>query len=72
MLRCAVGFNQVQGDGRVAPGVGVEVDAAVVVEDEVANGVGALNGEGVVVPRVYEPGILGGDEVAGLLIGPVL
>lgn len=38
------------GEGLVAKGVHVEVDAAVVVEDKVANGVGALDGKGVVVP----------------------
>lgn len=72
VVRRAVGLDLVEGDGPVAPGVGVEVDAAIVVEDEVSDGIGALNGERVVVPRIDEPGVLSLDEVACLFIGPVL
>lgn len=35
----------------------VNVDAAVVDEDKIANGVGSLNGIGVMVPRIEKPWI---------------
>lgn len=75
-----------RGDGEAQPGgvaqervktavaaiVKVNVDAAVVGEHEVADGIGALDGERVVVEGLEEPGVLGGDEGAGLFIGPEL
>lgn len=52
--------------------VEIEVDAAVVVEDEVADGIGALDGEGVRVEGVEEPGVFRADELAGEVIRPEL
>lgn len=62
--------------GVIVSGVGytyiveVDVGAAVVGEDEVADGVGALDGVAVVLEGVEEPGILRGDEVFRALIRP--
>jgi len=52
--------------------VEIEVDAAVVCEDEVAEGVDAL--DGVRVGRVgrEEPGVFGGYEVKGAFVCPEL
>jgi len=52
--------------------VEVEVDAAVVGEDEVAEGVDALDGVGVGGVGGEEPGVLGGDEVEGGFVCPEL
>lgn len=65
-------FDDVHGKGLVAVGVHVEVDAAKLVEDKVANGIGALDGEGVVDPGVDEPGVFFGEEFFGALVGPEL
>lgn len=72
VLKRTVGLDAMNGEALVAPGVHVEVDAAVVVQDKVANGVGALDGEDIVVPDVDEPWILGGDESARRLVSPKL
>ena len=72
------------GDGTAEPGrvgeqgveaalaavVEVDVDAAVEVQDEVADGVGALDVVRVAVERREEPGVFLGDEGAGLDVGP--
>jgi hypothetical protein len=52
--------------------VEVEVDAAVVGEDEVAEGVDALDGVGVGGVGGEEPGVFGGDEVEGGFVCPEL
>ncbi|KFY23859.1 hypothetical protein V491_02390 [Pseudogymnoascus sp. VKM F-3775] len=52
--------------------VEIKVDAAVVVEDEVADGIGALDGEGVGVEGVEEPGVSRADEFAGEFVCPEL
>lgn len=68
--------------------VEINVDAAVVVQDKVANGIGALDGVGVGVEGLEEPqvssmgqqwkshllaaNVLLGDEVARLFVGPQL
>ena len=53
-----------------AADVEIEIDATVVVEDEVAHGVGALDGVGVAVVCVEEPGVELGEEVVSRLIAP--
>jgi hypothetical protein len=67
--------------------VQIDVDSAKVVENKVANGIGALDGVRVGVKRLEEPRVsghvsqdcmrrwdnrhlLGGDELARLLVGP--
>lgn len=67
-----VGFYLVEGDGPVARGIHVEIYAAIVVEDKVSNGVCSLDGEGVIVPGLQEPGVFGLDEVARRVVGPEL
>jgi hypothetical protein len=52
--------------------VKIYVDAAIVLECEIADGVGALNGIRIRVPGLCEPGIFGLDKVAGVLVGPEL
>ena len=44
--------------------VEVDVYPAIVVQDEVADNIGALDGVGVSVERLEEPGVLLGDELA--------
>ena len=56
----------------VAAVVEVDVDAAVEGEHEVADGIRALDREGVVVEGVEEPGVFCLDEVAGFLVCPEL
>lgn len=56
----------------VAAVVEVDVDAAVVGEDEVADGIGALDGEVVAVEVGEGPGVFGCYEVAGFCVGPEL
>jgi len=68
----AVGLDLVQGDGRVAERVHVEVDTAIVMEDKVSNSVGALNVEGECIPSVEEPRVLFRDKITSLGVGPVL
>lgn len=58
MLR--LGAHLENGELLDAHGVHVEVNAAKVVENEVADGVCALDGECIIVPEVHEPGVLGG------------
>lgn len=50
--------------------VEVEVYAAEMIEDEVANGVGALDGPPVAVKGVEEPWVVFLDEVTGRFVGP--
>ena len=52
--------------------VQVEIDAAVVVKDEVADGVGALDVVGVCVECFEELGVFVCDEGAGEVIRPEL
>lgn len=59
-------------ESTVAAVVQVHVGAAVVGKDEVADGIGALDREGVVVEGLEEPWILRGDELARLGISPEL
>lgn len=44
--------------------VQVDIDAAEVGQHKVANGVGPLDGLGVIVKRVQKPGVFGGDQLA--------
>lgn len=67
-----VGFDLVQRKCFITQCIHVEVNAAVVVEHEVADRVCPLDGHGVGVPCIEEPGILDRDEVASQLIGPEL
>lgn len=50
----------------------IEVDAAVVVEDEVADRIGALDVVGVVIEGLEELGVFVGDEGAGEVVRPKL
>lgn len=68
----AISFELLERNRVVAEGVHVEIDASIVVEDKVANGIGALDGERVFVPSIQEPRVFGLDEVAGGLVGPQL
>jgi hypothetical protein len=52
--------------------VEIDVDPTVENEDEVADCVGALYGEGVAVKGGKEPGVFCSNEFAGLFIGPEL
>jgi hypothetical protein len=75
-----------RGDGEADPGwvaeEGIKAAVAAVVqihvgpskvrEDKVAYGISALNWEWVAVEGVEEPGVFGGDELAGFHVGPEL
>lgn len=50
--------------------VEINVGTAVVGEDKVSDGIGALDGKLVAVKGVEEPGILVGDKLARFLIRP--
>lgn len=65
-------FELFERDGFVAERIHVEVDASIVVENEVADGIGALDRECIAIPVVDEPRIFGRDEVASQLVGPQL
>lgn len=52
------------GDSRKAHIVQIEVDATIMCQDEVADGVCSLDGLRVVVKGVEEPGVLGGNQLA--------
>lgn len=56
----------------IASIIEINIYAAVESEDEVADRVGALDGEGVIVEGVEEPGVFCFDEVAGKFVGPEL
>lgn len=71
-MRRRASLELLQRDGLVAEGVHVEVDASIVVQNKVADGIGALDGECVTVPVVHEPRIFGRDEVTSRLVGPQL
>ena len=51
-------------DWALAANVNVHVDTTIMVEDEVADGVGTLDGVLVRVKGIEEPGVLGRDELA--------
>lgn len=72
VVRARAFLELLEGNRFVAEGVHVEVDAAIVVQDKVADGVGALDGEGIAVPVLDKPGVFGRDEVASRLVGPQL
>lgn len=65
-----VGFDSVDWEGLVAPCIHVEVDAAEVMQNKIANRVCMLDREGIVVPYIHEPGVMGGEEVASRLVSP--
>jgi hypothetical protein len=50
----------------------IDVDPAVENKDEVADGVGTLDREGIAVECGEEPGVFCSNEFAGLFIGPEL
>jgi hypothetical protein len=52
--------------------VEINVDATKVVEHKISYGIGALNGIGICVERLQEPGILSSNEFACFLISPEL
>lgn len=56
----------------VAKRVHVEIQAAVVEEDKIAERVGALDRKGVILPGLREPGVFLGQELAKGRISPVL
>jgi hypothetical protein len=72
VVLAAFGLDLVEGDCRVAERVHVEIDTAIVVKDEISNGIGALNVEGECVPGVEEPRILFRNKIASLIVRPVL
>lgn len=72
VMRRRASLELLERDGLVAESVHVEVDASVVVENEVADGISALDGECVAIPVVHEPRVFGRDEVASQLVGPQL
>lgn len=57
---------------RAAGDVGVEVDAAEVVEEQVAEDVGALDGLWVGEVVGEDVGVVGEDEGCGVVVGPEL
>lgn len=59
-------------EGAFAAIVQVDVDSAVVVEDEIADCVGALNRKWVGVEGVKKPGVVFCYEGAGFFVGPKL
>lgn len=71
-MRLSIRFEEVERDGFVAQCIHVKIDAAIFMENEIANGICPLDGEGVVVPGIHEPGVLCCDEVTSQLVGPVL
>lgn len=71
-MLCADGLDLLERNGSIAECVHVEIHTTVVVENEVTDGIGALDVEWEVVPGVDEPRVLFGDEVAGFVVGPVL
>ena len=54
----------------VAAHVKVDVDAAIVVQDEIADSVGSLDRVGVSVERIEEPAVVLSDEFASTLVCP--
>ena len=57
-------------EGSKATNVQIDVHAAIVVEDEIPNGVGSLDGVGVSVEGVQEPGVMLGNEHPGTRVRP--
>lgn len=55
VVRLAISFELLERNRMVAVGVHVEINASIVVEDKVTNGIGALDGECVLVPGIQEP-----------------
>jgi hypothetical protein len=58
--------------GTVATIVEINVDTAIVCQDKVADGIGTLDGIGIRVKGLQEPGIFGSNEFPGEVIGPEL
>jgi hypothetical protein len=59
-------------DGLVTKGIHIEIYSAIMIENEVADRVCALDRERVVIPGIQEPGVFGGQKVASPLISPEL
>ena len=57
-------------EGAKASDVQIDVHAAIVMENEISNGVGALNGVGVCVERVKEPRVMLCDELPRTCVRP--
>lgn len=55
VVRLAISFELLERNRVVAVGVHVEINASIVVEDKVTDGIGALDGECVLVPSIQEP-----------------
>lgn len=64
------GVDQERVHGAETTDVEVDVDTAIVVEDEVADNVGSLDGVCITVEGVEEPTVVLGDELTGTGIGP--
>lgn len=63
-MRRRARFELLKRDGLVTKSIHVEVDSAIVVENKVADGIGALDRECIAVPVFQEPRIFGRNEVA--------
>lgn len=57
-------------EGTEATNIKIEVYTTEVIKDEVADGVCTLDGVGVTVESVKEPGVVFSDELAGTCVGP--
>jgi hypothetical protein len=64
------GVDEQRVERTYAPNIEVEIDATVVVENKVADGVCSLDGVRVVIEGVEEPRIVLGNEVARLFVCP--
>lgn len=65
-------FDLVQRKGLVAKGIHVEIYAAVVIENKIAEGICALDWKSVVIPAVQKPGVVRCDKVANQFVSPQL
>lgn len=59
-----LGFDLVEREGLVADSVHVKVNAAIVMENKVAYGIGTLNRKRVGVPGFHKPRVFGRQKLA--------
>lgn len=71
-MRDIIGLDLVNRERFVAYGIHIEINPAIVVKDEITDGIGALYREGVIVPDIQEPWILGCEKRSGFVIRPQL
>lgn len=58
-----VGFDFMDREGLVTPGIHIEVDPTVLMQNKISNRVCSLDGKGVVVPDIHEPRVFVGKKV---------